>query len=182
MTHRFFRFAALADLGHGSRPALRLQRHRRSCTCPWAVILSDAAKRTVLKPGAAGADPAAALYTVELTGIDTSCQTDARRGETDSDLTLSFRATRAPSAQAARYTVPYFVAANQAERVLNRRAFAVEVNFAPGATTVTFQVTVNSNILRLENGHLPTEYQYMAGLELSDAERAYLQAMSRYTP
>jgi hypothetical protein len=47
---------------------------------------------------------------------------------------------------------------------------------------LTFQVTLDTNIIRLGNGHLPTEYQFLAGLEISDAERAYLQTMSRYAP
>ena len=150
--------------------------------CPGAMILSEAAKRTVLRPGAAAVDPAASLYTVEFTGIETTCLTDARRGQTDSDITLSVRATRAPSSQAARYTVPYFVVVNQAERILNRRAFSTNIAFAPGITTVAFQITLTSNVLKLENGHLPTEYQFLAGLEISQAERAYLQTMSRYAP
>jgi hypothetical protein len=179
MTHRFFR-PTLAIMGavfllSGCDAAVIVR-------CPGAAILSDASKRIVLKPGAAAADPAAALYTVELTGIDTTCITDTRRGQTDSDVTLSFRASRAPTSQASRYTVPYFLAVNQAERVLNRRSFTISVNFAPGTTSVDFQVTLRSNLLKLENGHLPTEYQFLAGLEMSDIERAYLQTMSRYAP
>jgi hypothetical protein len=155
---------------------------QRLLNCPGAAILADAATRPVLKPGAAAADPSAVLYTVFVTDIQTSCVLDSHAGQTDSNVTISFRATRAPNGQAARYMVPYFLAINQGERVLNKRQFTAEVNFAPGAASVTFQTTITSTVLKLDNGHLPTEYQFLAGFEISDAERAFRAAMARYAP
>ena len=78
--------------------------------------------------------------------------------------------------------VPYFLAINQGERVLNKRQFNAEVNFAPGAASIFFQTTIASTVLKLDNGHLPTEYQFLAGFEISDAERAFRAAMDRYVP
>jgi hypothetical protein len=122
------------------------------------------------------------LYTISLTDIQTSCVLDAHAGQTDSNVTVSFRATRAPSGQAAHYLVPYFLAINQGERVLNKRQFTAEVNFAPGAASVSFQTAITSTVLKLDNGHLPTEYQFLAGFEISDTERAFRAAMDRYVP
>jgi hypothetical protein len=154
----------------------------RAFNCPGSAILADAATRPVLKPGAAATDPAALLFTVHAVTIDTDCVLDRRAGETDSNITLAFRATRAPNGQAAHYVVPYFLAINQGERVINKRLFNMEIDFAPGASTVTVETAIRRTVLRLENGHLPTDYQFLAGFQLSDTEQAYLKSVGPYTP
>src|ERR1019366_3866115 len=98
-----------------------------------------------------------------------------RLGETTSTLTLNFRATRPPSRDAASYSLPYFVAVNQAERVLSKQMSILRFDFAPGATSTTAQETISKLVVTLENGHLPTDYQFLSGLQISDAQRAYNQ-------
>jgi hypothetical protein len=156
--------------------------NERIVICPGIAVLADAATRPVLKPGSAGVDPSALLYRVEITGIDQTCNLDARDGQSSSNIRISFRATRAPSGQAARYTVPYFIAVNSADRIIVKRAFNATVDFPAGSAVVVFETALNSAVLKFENGRLPSEYQFLAGLEVSDAERAYLQAMSNVTP
>ena len=150
--------------------------------CPAVAILADTATRPVLKPGSAGVDPSALLYTVEVTAISQTCSLNTREGESNSNIRLSFRATRAPSGQAARYVVPYFVAVNQAERIINKRLYNATVDFAPGVASVVFETQLTNTVLRFENGRLPTDYQYLAGLDVNDAERSYLATMGRVAP
>jgi hypothetical protein len=154
----------------------------RSLNCPGVAILADAGTRPVLKAGLAPTDPAAVLYTVQAVDIDTSCRLDARAGQTDSNVSITFRATRPPSGQAAHYIVPYFLAVNQGTRVINKRMFNVVVDFAPGASSVVVQTAINDTVLKLDNGHLPMEYQFIAGFPLSAEEQAYNNAVGRYTP
>ena len=155
----------------------------RFANCPGAAILADLAARPVLKPGATVAtDPSALLYTVSLVDISTKCSLDIRAGQTQSSVELTFRATRSPSGRAASYSVPYFLAINQAERVINKRQFNAQFAFTPGSSSVTFQTAVDGTTLKLENGRLPTDYQFLAGMDLSDAERAYVTAMGPYKP
>jgi hypothetical protein len=138
--------------------------------------------RPVLKPGSAAVDPSAQLYRVEITNISQRCLLDVNDGQSDSNIRIAFRATRAPTGQAARYNVPYFVAVNSGERIIVKRGFTATVEFPAGAAAVTFDTVVNSAVLKFENGRLPSEYQFLAGLELSDAERAYAKAMGNITP
>ncbi|MBV9549896.1 MAG: hypothetical protein JO256_09525 [Alphaproteobacteria bacterium] len=166
--------ALLALCGCSSDPA--------SFACPGAAILADAATRPVLKAGSDATDPAAVLYTVRMMTIGTSCSLDRRLGVTNSDVTLTFQASRAPSGQAAHYVVPYFLAINQGDRVINKRMFNIQVDFAPGAAGVRAQTAVNNTTLKLENGRLPTDYQFLAGFQLSEAEQAYLKRVGPYTP
>ena len=171
--------AALALLG----AALALSGcNERLTICPGVAVLADAAVRPVLKPGSAAVDPSAQLYRVEVTNISQRCVLDVQDGQSDSNIRISFRASRAPTGQAARYSVPYFVAVNSADRIITKRGFTATVDFPPGAAMVTFETTVNSAVLKFENGRLPSEYQFLAGLEMSDAERAYVKAMGNVTP
>ena len=176
-----FKLAALAALA-ATASLSGCSDSRNTLNCPGMAILADAAVRPVLKPGMAATDPSAVLYTVRVQNIEGSCTLDRRAGETTSDLTLTFRATRAPSGQAAHYVIPYFLAINQAERVINKRVFNLRLDFAPGASSVTVQVAVPQTTLKLENGRLPTDYQFLAGLQISDAEQAYRKTMGPYTP
>jgi hypothetical protein len=154
----------------------------RALNCPGVAILADAATRPALKAGAAPTDPAAVLYTVQAVDIESSCVLDARRGQTDSNISLTFRATRPPSGQAAHYVVPYFLAVNQGERVINKRLFNIAIDFAPGVSSVVVQTAINDNQLKLDNGRLPMEYQFLVGFPLSAEEQAYNKAVGRYTP
>jgi hypothetical protein len=154
----------------------------RIAQCPGAAILADAAIHPILKDGATATDPSAVLYTVRMTGIETSCTLDRRQGETDSNVTLTFRATRAPNGQAVRYSVPYFLAINQGQRIINKRAFNLQIDFGPGVSTVTVQTAINDTVLKLENGHLPNDYQFLAGMPLNATEQAFVKAMGPYTP
>jgi len=150
--------------------------------CPTAAVLADTATETLFRPGAP-ADPSGEAFTAYLTGAKTECTFDKTQGQTFSSLTLNFHATRAPSRDAASYSLTYFVAINQAERVINKQMHTVRFDFAPGATTINVEEDVGGRItLTLENGHLPTDYQLLSGFQITDAQRAYNQKMGRYLP
>ena len=154
----------------------------RTLNCPGVAILADAAIRPVLKAAAAATDPSAVLYTVQATDIETSCKLDRRRGQTDSNVSLTFRATRPPNGQPAHYVVPYFLAINQGERVISKRMFNVAIDFTPGASSVTVQTAINDTVLNLDNGRLPMEYQFLVGMQLSADEQLYLKTVGPYAP
>ena len=154
----------------------------RVIACPAVAILADAAARPVLKPGSAGTDPSALQYMVEVTGASQTCRLETRLGESTSNILLSFRATRAPSGQAARYSVPYFVAVNQGDRIITKRPYTLTVDFPAGAAAVVFETNLSNTVLRFENGRLPTDYQYLAGLDVSPDERNYLNVTGRVAP
>lgn len=149
--------------------------------CPAAVILADAASKTVFRPGTSP-DLTNVLYTVTLTNAETSCTYDKHTFNTDSNLTLTFRATRAPSAEGARYSVPYFVAVNQNEKLISKRAYTLVFEFAPGAATATITENPDDTLIHIENGHLPWDYQLMSGMQLTDADIAFNKKMGRYVP
>ncbi|MGH6827426.1 MAG: hypothetical protein ACREFW_00775 [Rhizomicrobium sp.] len=149
--------------------------------CPAAVILADAGEMTVFRPGASQ-DLSGEAYRILLTGTSTDCDINKKTGETDASLTLHFRATRAPSAAAAHYTIPYFVAVTQGDRMIAKRILQVTFDFAPGASVASFSQSPDDFDIRVENGHQPYEYQLMAGFQMTPAQVQYNRKMGRYAP
>ena len=165
----------------GAALALAGCNNNRVVLCPSAAILADTATETVFRPGAP-AELSGEAFTAYLVNVSTQCTFDPKVGRTVSTLDLSFRAVRPPSPDAATYSLPYFVAVNQAERVISKQMMTVRFVFAPGATVATADETQPSLQLDLENGHQPNEYQLLSGFQLTDAQRAYNQKMGRYLP
>jgi hypothetical protein len=147
--------------------------------CPPAAVLADASYMVVMRPGAP-ADLSGEAYSVQMTDATTDCSLDRKRGQTDSSLNLSFRAVRAPSADGATYSVPYFVAVTMTDRVINKRLYTVRFSFAPGASTAVFNVAPDNTEIKLGNGRLPWNYQLTAGLQLTEQQIAYAKKMGRY--
>lgn len=137
---------------------------------------------TVFRPGATP-DPANVLYTVELTGVNSKCDIDKKERTSDASLKLNFRATRAPSAVEAHYSVPYFVAVTEgSERVLVKKVYSVDIHFDPGQTTAAATDTVDSTHLQVAKGKHPYDYQILVGLQLTKAELDYNRRGGHYAP
>jgi hypothetical protein len=149
--------------------------------CPAAVILADAGQMTVFRPGASQ-DLAGEAYRVAMVGTSSDCTINKKTGETGSSLRLSFRATRAPSADAAHYTVPYFVAVTQGDQLIEKRILQVSFDFARGASLATFSESPDDFDIHVENGHQPYEYELMAGFQMTPAQVDYNKKMGRYAP
>lgn len=149
--------------------------------CPVAVILADAGQMAVFRQGATQ-DLSGEAYRVMLTGARTSCDINKKTGETNSTFTVSFRATRAPSADGAEYSVPYFVAVTRGDQLIEKRILTVRFSFAPGASAATFDESPDDFDIHMENGHFPYEYQLMAGFQMTPDQVAYNKKMGRFTP
>jgi hypothetical protein len=150
-------------------------------SCPAAVILADASQLTIFRPGASQ-DLAGEAYRISLTGISTDCTINKKTGETDSSYRVNFRATRAPSADAAHYTVPYFVAITAGDKLIEKRILQVSFDFAPGVSVATFSESPDDFDIHVENGHQPFENELMAGFQMTPAQVEYNKKMGRYAP
>src|ERR1700761_621529 len=149
--------------------------------CPVAVILADASQITIFRPGASQ-DLAGEAYRVALVDISTSCSINKKTGETNSSYRVNFRATRAPSADAAHYTVPYFVAITQGDELIEKRILQITFDFAAGDSIATFSESPDDFDIHVPNGHQPFEYEIMAGFQMTPAQVEYNKKMGRYTP
>src|SRR5271155_1864321 len=119
------RFAALAVAACIAALGLSgCQTAKSQANCPVANILASAASMTEFKAGMEG-DPAGEIYSIRLTGVQSSCDFDRDEGTTESDVQLTFRATRAPPGDVVSHAVPYFVASLQdGNTVLNKQILA----------------------------------------------------------
>jgi len=176
MTAHLPRFAALAGL-----LLLAGCNTQRISLCPGAAILADTANEAVLRPGAP-ADLSGIAYSASVTDVSTDCVFDRQQGMTLSSLDIDFRATRAPSADPASYTLSYFVTVNSAERVLSKKLYQVKFDFAPGAAVATAEESPDRVQVDLERGHLPNDYQVLVGFQLTPDQLAFNRKMGRYVP
>jgi len=152
----------------------------RSGDCPTITGVTDASVATVFRSGAT-TDPANVLYTVEITSVSGTCDMDKRETTADSSVDISFRATRAPSGAEAHYKVPYFVAVTDGStRVMAKRTYTIEIDFAPGQTTVEQDDTVGSAHLNVAKGKHPYDYQVLVGLQLTKDQLEYNRQGSHY--
>lgn len=149
--------------------------------CPVPAILADTAAITVMRPGTVP-DLANELYTVRLVDADSDCVINNKTAVVKSSLTLTFRATRAPTRDGARYSVPYFVVVTEGAKIFAKRAYSLTVEFAPGAATATIKQSPEDISLVNEAGKLPWNYQLMAGFQLTPAQIEYNKTKVRYLP
>ena len=149
--------------------------------CPAGAILADTASHTLFRPGAP-TDLSGEVLTARLTDFKTGCTFDKQAGSTYSDVTLSFRATRPPSADAAHYSLDYFITVSSEVRILDKKMYRVSFDFAPGATVATAEESPPRVTVNLERGHQPADYQLLAGFQLTEAELNYNRRMGRYLP
>jgi hypothetical protein len=154
---------------------------QRVVLCPAAAALADTASETVFRPGAPQ-DPSGVAYTASIGGVKSDCIFDQQQGQTFSSFDIAFRAVRAPSPDAARYNLPYFITLNSAGRVLSKKMYNVQLEFAPGAAVATADISLGRTTVNLERGLIPTDYQFLVGFQLTQEQLAYNRKMGRFTP
>jgi hypothetical protein len=136
---------------------------------------------TIFKPNTPF-DPANMLYTVEIMEVHGTCDVDKTAVNSSTDITVSFRATRAPSGAAASYKVPYFVSISESDRILAKKVYTTEFRFEPGQTTTTFSDTVQSADVTAGKDKKTFDYLVLVGLQLTKEQLDYNRASGRLTP
>ena len=154
-------------------------RGHKEAYCPGSVVLADASRQPMFPQGAS-ADPANIVYTMEIVGVEGSCDYDKKGRDADASVEVHFRATRAPTGEAAVYNVPYFVAVTQADRIINKQFFKVQIAFAPGASVAEATDTVPDTHIHTEQDKKPYDYQLVVGLPLTKQQLDYNRTSGRY--
>lgn len=175
MNARLFRLLPLAAL------LLVMGCSTKIAICPVPAILADTQSVTIFRPGTQP-DLANELYTVSLINAEGDCTFNTKSSLVHASLELTFRATRAPTKEAATYTVPYFVVVHENAKIFQKRLYRLRFTFAPGATVVTVKQSPDEIALHISNGKLPWNYQEMAGFQMTPAQIEYNKTKSRYVP
>lgn len=149
--------------------------------CPVPAVLSDTATLTVFRAGTTP-DLANELYSITISNAESDCRYTARTGNVKSSLDLTFRATRAPSREAARYTVPYFVVVHEGSKIFTKQVYSLSFSFAPGASVATINQSPDDIVVHVANGKLPWNYQLLAGFQLTPEQVEYNKKKARYLP
>jgi hypothetical protein len=126
------------------------------------------------------ADPSGELYTVHMTGVTQTCDFDADEGTTDSDIVITFRATRTPTGDASHYPVPYFVASVlDGSNIQTKKILATTFDFNPGEAATTFSITAPAFRTKFDNGKKPYQYGLVVGLQLTREQLDYNKKLER---
>ena len=174
----WFRLSRLAPLG---ALLLVMGCSSKIVICPVPAILADTKQLTVFRPGTPP-DLANELYTVALTDAQGDCTYSTRDGMVHSSLELTFIAARTPTAETVSYSVPYYVAIHENEKVFVKRLYTLRFSFAPGAAVATIKQAPDDVDIKLANGKLPWNYQMMAGFQMTPAQIEYTKTRARYVP
>ena len=154
---------------------------QRITICPVPAILADTQSITVFRPGTVP-DLANELFTVSLINSEGDCTYNTKENLVNASLSLTFRATRAPTMEAATYSVPYFVVVHENAKIYTKHLYTLKFTFAPGAATVVIKQAPDAIQLRVSNGKLPWNYQELAGFQMTAAQIEYAKNRSRYVP
>jgi hypothetical protein len=155
---------------------------RKHGLCPNASILANTSTATVFKDRMEG-DPSGELYELTMTGVTSDCSFDRDEGSADSSLSVTFRATRTPTNQAAEYAVPYYVAVTRdSTTIVSKQILSASFAFRPGEASTTFTTDVSTVPVRLDNGKKPYDYGILAGLQWTQAQLDYNKKMGRFAP
>jgi hypothetical protein len=153
----------------------------RILICPVPAILADTQSVTLFRPGATP-DLSNELYSVSLVNATNDCTYNTKQGMVGASLELTFRAKRAPTRDAATYSVPYFVAVNEGAKIYTKRLYTLKFTFAPGASDVTVTQAPDDVQIKISSGKLPWNYQQLAGFQMTAAQIDYNKTRSRYVP
>jgi len=153
----------------------------RILICPIPAILADTQSVTIFRPGTTP-DLANELYTVSLVNATNDCTYSTREGLVHASLELTFRATRAPTREAATYSVPYFVAVNEGPKIYSKRLYTLRFTFAAGASVATITQAPDDVDIKITAGKLPWNFQQLAGFQMTAAQIDYNKTRSRYVP
>jgi hypothetical protein len=148
--------------------------------CPNVAAVLEASSLVVAKQGTAP-DPANVLYSVQIVEVTGKCDYEKKKRTADSSLTITFRATRSPTGDAASYAVPYFVGVTEGDdRVLSREQFVTPFAFAPGQASVTFTDSVPSVFVQSGKDKQPYDYQVLVGLVITKGQLEYNKSKGLY--
>ncbi|HUO92725.1 MAG TPA: hypothetical protein VMU22_07380 [Rhizomicrobium sp.] len=162
-------------------PALAGCQSDKANNCPGVSSLVETSIATVFKDDKS-TDPSNILYTVEITDVHGSCDVDKTAVNSSTDVTVNFRATRAPNGAAASYKVPYFVAISQSDRILAKKVYETGFDFEPGQTTTTFSASIESADVQAAKDKKTFDYLILVGLQLTKAQLDYNRASGRLNP
>ena len=150
-------------------------------TCPDAAILASTSTLPAFDP-AKGADPSNVQYTIVLTNVRTRCDYSKRTNEVDSNLTLTFNATRQPGGGELSYRVPYYVALTNNGEIKDKQIHWLQFQFPQSASSVTAEDAVNSIEFKVERGKRSYEYHFIVGFQLTKSQLEYNEKIGQYEP
>jgi len=146
--------------------------------CPASATLVDTGSLTQLPPGSA--DPTAAIYRIDIQKVYSDCDYDPDTNTVTARIQLDFVASRSPGGESAQFTVPYFVGIAEGGNVVDKKLYQVQFAFAPGQASASFSDRVESFTMQPSPDKRASDYEFLAGLQLTKDQLDYNRKIGRY--
>lgn len=161
--------------------AINYVRADNDSVCPDANILVNTSVIPVFDPEQ-GADPANVVYTVRMTALRSRCDYNKRNNDIDASMTITFKGTRQPGGEEARYRVPYYVAVTSGGEIVDKQIHWLELEFSKGVSSFETEELVDSIAVKVARDKKPFEYHLLTGFQLTKAQIDYNKKMGQYLP
>jgi hypothetical protein len=152
-----------------------------SNVCPDAAILANTASLPAFDPAKA-ADPSSVIYNIAMTNVKTRCDYSKRENKADSNLSISYTATRPPGGAEAHYRVPYYVAVTSGGEIVDKQIHWLEFDFPQAASRVSGESYVDSVDIAIDRQKRSYEYHLLIGFQLTQAQLDYNKKMGQFAP
>jgi hypothetical protein len=146
--------------------------------CPASGALIDTASLTALPAGST--DPSAMLYRVDIKRVISDCDYDPETNTITARIQVDFTATRPPGGESAQLTIPYFIGVAEGSEIDDKKMYQVQFAFAPGQASQVFSDRVENFIFKPSPDKHSTDYEFLAGLQLTQEQLDYNRKVGRY--
>jgi hypothetical protein len=146
--------------------------------CPASAALVDTGSLTLLPAGST--DPSAAIYRVDIKKVYSDCDYDPDTNTVTARIQIDFVASRPPGGESAQFTVPYFIGVAEGNGVVDKKLYQVQFAFAPGQASASFSDRVDTFTLQPSPDKRATDYEFLAGLQLTQEQLDYNRKIGRY--
>ena len=142
--------------------------------CPHADLLWQAADLSRYRDESAGAsqDLRNLVVAARVVGIPAKCRQGDSARQLAADVGFTMQLTRGPAMQGRAVDVPYFLAATEGGRILDKKIYPAHVVFPPNVDQVTWTADPVPMVFPVSPTKSGAAYTVLAGFQLTEQELA----------
>ena len=143
--------------------------------CPHADLLWEAADLSVYRDASASAtqDIRDLVLSGRIVGIPAKCQQGDSAKSLAADVGFTMQLTRGPSMQGREIDVPYFLAATEGGRILDKQIYPAHIVFPPNVDQVTWTAETVHMVFPISATKTGAAYTVLGGFQLTEQQLAF---------
>jgi hypothetical protein len=143
--------------------------------CPHADLLWQAADLSRYRDESTGAtqDLRDLVLSARVVGIPAKCQQGDSAGQVAADVGFTMQLTRGPAMQGREVDLPYFLAATEGGRILDKKIYAAHIVFPPNTDQIAWTADPVHMVFPVSATKTGAAYTVLAGFQLTEQELAF---------